>query len=558
MWSRSILTCLFLSLSASFAFGQDPPTQAGGVSSLLPQALIERGTAAAVEVNRNDPLFWRDWFETKERGRARLGLNDGSVINVGSQARLQVLEHEQAAETTELLLQAGKARTWIRRQSTPGRKFQVRTNAAVIGFIGTHVYVESTETLTTVINVSGQSSIRSADETITEQVLLDAFEAVDVEPGKPPGPKRKVSWAVVLRAIMDTLPGPIFSLNPSMARAGSCMNGMASGEVQTGDLPFGTMEARACAVPGMTPSRVCVAEGTEPGVQEYSQTAADGIERWSAFLVLPPPDPENLLDGAQFAYPAAAPPGATVEVLLVRDMTPIPNVPVQVNVAGKGEVIRTDEFGRIKVKMPASGAVQLSLHQPPLPGHVSYPTARITVDLTMNPSKVKLSEVVQAGNVATVPQDLASATLGGRELPIARTVTASGRTLSTFLVPNDLPEGTGELEMVDSRGKRTTQKLAFYEILGGRLDQRALMGGTVTQGMFMVCLRDPTLRRVRARIVASGPVRFRGRGASGKTFQQTFRVQSGRLLQIPFGPQAEKTGTMAAIPFVLNLTMQRQ
>ena len=205
-----------------------------------------------MEVNRHDPLFWRDWFETKERGRARLGLNDGSVINVGSQARLQVLEHEQAAETTELLLQAGKARTWIRRQSTPGRKFQVRTNAAVIGFIGTHVYVESTETLTTVINVSGQSSIRSADETITEQVLLDAFEAVDVEPGKPPGPKRKVSWAVVLRAIMDTLPGPVFSLNPSMARAGSCMNGMASGEVQTGDLPFGTMEARACAVPGMT------------------------------------------------------------------------------------------------------------------------------------------------------------------------------------------------------------------------------------------------------------------------------------------------------------------
>ena len=193
MWSRAILTCLFLSLSATPAFGQDPPTQAGEVSSLLPQALIERGTAAAVEVNRNDPLFWRDWVETKERGRARLGLNDGSVINVGSQARLQVLEHEQAAETTELLLQAGKARTWIRRQSTPGRKFQVRTNAAVIGFIGTHVYVESTETLTTVINVSGQSSIRSADETITEQVLLDAFEAVDVEPGKPPGPKRKGS-----------------------------------------------------------------------------------------------------------------------------------------------------------------------------------------------------------------------------------------------------------------------------------------------------------------------------------------------------------------------------
>ena len=558
MWSRAILTCFYLSLSATFAFGQGPPTQAGEVSSLLPSAMIERGTAAAVEVDRNDPLFWRDWFETRERGRARLGLNDGSVINVGSQARLQVLEHEQAAETTELLLQAGKVRTWIRQRSTPGRKFQVRTNAAVIGFIGTHVYVESTEKLTTVINVSGRSSIRSADEAITKEVILDAFEAVDVEPGYPPGPKRKIPWAVVLRAIMDTLPGPVFSLNPSMARAGSCMNGVASGEVAAGDLPFGTMEARACAAPGMTPSRVCVSEDTEPGVQEYSQTAADGIERWSAFLVLPLPDPENPLDGAQFAYPAAAPPGATVEVLLVRDMTPVPNVPVEVNVAGEGEEIPTDEFGRIKVRMPASGTVQLSLNQPPLPGHVSYPTATITVDPTMDPSKVKLEEMVQAGNVVTVPQDLASATLGGRELPIARTVTASGRTLSTFLVPNDLPEGTGELALVDSQGKRATKKLAFYEFLGGRVDQGALMSGAVTQGMFMVCVRDPSLRRVRARIVASGPVRFRGRGASGKTYQQTFRVQPGRLLQIPFGLQAEKTGTIATIPFILNLTLQRR
>ena len=274
--------------------------------------------------------------------------------------------------------------------------------------------------------------------------------------------------------------------------------------------------------------------------------------------MLPSPDPENPLDGAQFAYPSAAPPGATVEVLLVRDMTPVPYVPVEVNVAGEGEEIPTDEFGRIKVRMPASGAVQLSLNQPPLPGHVPYPTARIRVDPTIDPSKVKLEEVVQAGNVATVPQDLASATLGGRELPIARTVTASGRTLSTFVVPNDLPEGTGELEMVDSRGKRTTQKLAFYEVLGGRLDQKALMGGGVTPGMYMVCVRDPSLRRIRARIVAIGPVRFRGRGASGKTYQQTFRVQPGSLLQIPFGLQAEKTGTMAAIPFILKLTMQRR
>ena len=143
------------SLAALPASGQGQPSRAEEVTALLPVARIERGAAAPIDANRMDPIFWRDWFETEERGRARLGLLDGSIINVGSAARLQVLQHSQATETTELLLQAGKVRAWMRKLGTSSRQFRVRTNAAVIGVIGTHVYIHAEPNLTTVINVSG-------------------------------------------------------------------------------------------------------------------------------------------------------------------------------------------------------------------------------------------------------------------------------------------------------------------------------------------------------------------------------------------------------------------
>ena len=74
----------------------------------------------------------------------------------------------------------------------------------------------------------------------------------------------------------------------------------------------------------------------------------------------------------------------------------------------------------------------------------------------------------------------------------------------------------------------------------------------------MVCVGSPggKPRKVRARILAMGPVHFRGKGAHGKTFERTFEVEPSGLLRIPFEIQAEKGGPGAGIPFTLTLHLE--
>ncbi|MGH9804404.1 MAG: hypothetical protein ACRD4D_04465, partial [Candidatus Acidiferrales bacterium] len=57
-----------------------------------------------------------------------------------------------------------------------------------------------------------------------------------------------------------------------------------------------------------------------------------------------------------------------------------------------------------------------------------------------------------------------------------------------------------------------------------------------------------------ARIAAIGPVHFKGKGARGKQFEQTYTVERSGLLRIPFQIQAEK-GSPTGIPFSLNLVL---
>ena len=99
--------------------------------------------------------------------------------------------------------------------------------------------------------------------------------------------------------------------------------------------------------------------------------------------------------------------------------------------------------------------------------------------------------------------------------------------------------------------------MTVFEIIGGKLDQNQLMSGQPTQGEYYICVggTGDQLRKIRARIRAIGPVHFIGRGASGRSFEQTFTAEPGGLLRIPFQIQAEK-GSPTGIPFVLQLFLQ--
>lgn len=535
-----------------------PP--AGEVSALLPAAHVQRGSAPPGDVRLHDSVFWQDWLETEARARARVSLLDGSILNLGSQARVQIVRHDQASEQTELELKFGKVRALVRKIGRPGGHFQVRTDTAVVGVVGTHVYVASTGAVTTTINFDGEVRVASTEAPTAGELVVEPFELAEVERGLPPR-KRRATMAELLQALEDTLPGLVTRLQPQQARAGSCLSATSADPLSAAQFPFLELTPRACAGPDLTPLRVCVPESTQPGVYEFVAPVAGGGERWGAFLVEPPAP----LQDARLLYSPELPPGATHYARLVgRDNQPLAGVPIRIRQGGREQVELTDETGGFTVQAPETGTVELEVGGQASsvsrgsPGEAPKPLQAV-ITVVENPNvDAALPEFGQRGSLLTVPEDIRSARLGGQDLPVLRTVTRAGRVLSGIPVPADAPEGPTPLELEQPDGQRRTQPLFLYEVLAARLDQRLLATGGETQGEFLVCVGSSggKPRKVRARILAVGPVRFRGKGGKGKMFERTLEVEPSGLLRIPFEIQAEKGGQGAGVPFTLTLQLE--
>ena len=80
---------------------------------------------------------WGDVVRTGEGGRARVSLDDGSVLNVGSSSSLTLTQHDAKAQQTQIELEYGRMRTQVVKQSKPNSKFEVHTTTGVAGVVGT-------------------------------------------------------------------------------------------------------------------------------------------------------------------------------------------------------------------------------------------------------------------------------------------------------------------------------------------------------------------------------------------------------------------------------------
>jgi len=128
--------------------------RAGQISAAIPKDYIVRGTQET-EGNRGDPIFWNDLLRTEPRGRVRAVLEDGSILNIGSESRLQVLQHDSKSQQTNLEMRYGRLRAQVVALTRPSARFEIRTNTAVCGVLGTDFYVEATEKTTRVIVFKG-------------------------------------------------------------------------------------------------------------------------------------------------------------------------------------------------------------------------------------------------------------------------------------------------------------------------------------------------------------------------------------------------------------------
>jgi len=137
-----------------YAEPQSGGQRAGEISRLIPAANIERG-AKTITASTKSVVDWQDLVNTQVNGRARVALDDGSVLNVGSESSMKVEKHDAGAQQTQLELTYGKLRSQAQKISRPDGKFEVRTPAGVAGVVGTDFYVGFDNSTMTVIAFEG-------------------------------------------------------------------------------------------------------------------------------------------------------------------------------------------------------------------------------------------------------------------------------------------------------------------------------------------------------------------------------------------------------------------
>ncbi len=184
------LLCLLLSPLPALCAPQAGGQPAGQIRALIPSA-----TRNASPAKVNDALEWNDLLKTEQKGRLRAGLTDGSILSLGSNSELRVVQHDAASQQTSLEMNLGKVRSQVVKVTQPNGKFEMKTPNAVIGVIGTDFFVSYQTNKTTVICYTGKVSVtpignakvvKNSGQPTQDQVLVNAGQMVVISSEIPP------------------------------------------------------------------------------------------------------------------------------------------------------------------------------------------------------------------------------------------------------------------------------------------------------------------------------------------------------------------------------------
>src|SRR5277367_4929617 len=232
--------------AASPARGESPQQtggepRAGEISRIIPQVTIGRG-GQTLDATSNFIVDWQDQINTLPNARVRIGLDDGSVLNVGSGSLLRVVKHDAAAQQTDLELTYGKLRTRAQQISKPGGTFEVHTAAGIAGVVGTDFYVDYFNDIMNVIVFEGTVKVCNLSGAC---VFVKAGEMTSVRRGNegPPVPPVPAPLALMTTAASDTDDGETVAQaipNPTAPRADNSRSrgGAAGGPVSAGSSKF--------------------------------------------------------------------------------------------------------------------------------------------------------------------------------------------------------------------------------------------------------------------------------------------------------------------------------
>ena len=179
--------------------------RAGEVARLIPAVNIARSGKTILAAVKTT-VDWQDLVNTQANARARIALDDGSVLNVGSDSSIKVVKHDAGAEQTELELTYGKLRTQAQKVAKPDGKFEVRTPAGVAGVVGTDFFVEYANGSMKVIVFEGQVKVCNLAGAC---VLAKAGQMTGVRSGDPsePTPPQQATLDELVASSKETMAG---------------------------------------------------------------------------------------------------------------------------------------------------------------------------------------------------------------------------------------------------------------------------------------------------------------------------------------------------------------
>ncbi len=243
---RLIATVLCLLVSPLPALCQSAAgDHAGQIKALIPAA-----TRNAKPAKVKDDLDWNDLLQTQKSGRLRAGLKDGSILSLGSNSELRVVQHDATSQQTSLEMDFGKVRSKVVKITQPNGKFEMKTPNAVIGVVGTDFYVGYEANRTTVICYTGQVSVtplgnakvlHNSGQASGDSIAVVAGQMVIISSEVPPGGYQSNSTPPdVLQASMvetDVPDSPPPALHPHLVRnliigIGAAATGWAVGYTQ--------------------------------------------------------------------------------------------------------------------------------------------------------------------------------------------------------------------------------------------------------------------------------------------------------------------------------------
>lgn len=252
-----LLSWLMAIPSRSWADPQAAGQRAGEVSRVIPAVNIAR-SGKTIPAAAKTAVNWQDLVNTQANARARIALDDGSVLNVGSDSSIKVVQHDAGAQQTELELTYGKLRTQAQKIAKPDGKFEVRTPAGVAGVVGTDFFIEYANNSMNVIVFEGQVKVCSLSGVC---VLAKPGQMTSVRSGNnsEPAPPQQATLDQLVAASNDTVSGVGSSVAATGAGVGAHLGiwgtiGIVAGAVGTG-LGVGlTRKGTPRTVPGCNPN----------------------------------------------------------------------------------------------------------------------------------------------------------------------------------------------------------------------------------------------------------------------------------------------------------------